>query len=296
MNWDDAKYLLAVARTGQMLGAARRLGVNQATLSRRVTALEQSLGTTLLHRRTNGCDLTDEGLALLPRLERIEAEFLSAQSEMTGERAQISGTVRLGAPDGFGITFFAPRLTDFVEAYPAINLQLVPVAQAFSLTQREADIAVMVGRPETGKLIARKLTDYSLGVYATRGYLDKHGTPQTVEDLDSHRLIGYVGDLIASPSFNYTLDAYKGWTSSLEISSAVGQFAAVQGGAGVGVIHDFMAIEDDNLVKVLPDIRLVRSYWIAWHEALKEASRIRAVVDFVTDTVRRSADRFQPGR
>lgn len=291
IDWDDAKYVLAVARSGQMLGAARRLGVNQATFSRRIAALERSLGVRLVDRKTTGTSLTEEGRALLPRLERIEAEFLAAQAEMAGQHGAISGSVRLGAPDGFGVGFLAPRLAEFLRRYPAVNLQLVPVPRVFSLSQREADLAVMVGRPEKGRLKARKLIDYTLGLYAARSYLNGRKLPESLDDLGDHRLIGYVDDLVPTPQLNYAQDLFGSRRPDVEISSAMGQLEAVRAGAGVGILHDFM-VEGSGLVRIVPAVSVTRAYWIAWHPNLDGTPRVRVLIDFLLDAVVRDKARF----
>ena len=193
MNWDDIRIFLAVARTGQLLGAGRRLGMNHATVSRRISALEQAMETRLIDRRTNGCSLTSEGEAFLLSAERMEAEMLDAQSKVGMVNRSISGTVRIGTPDGFGVAFLAPRLGALADRHPHLKIQLVPVPHAFSLSQREADIAIAIERPVEGRLICKRLTDYTLGLYASSDYLARHGTPQRPEDLRTHRLISYVG-------------------------------------------------------------------------------------------------------
>lgn len=293
MNWDDAKYFLAVARAGQMLSAARRLGVNQATLSRRIAALEEDLGLVLFERHQTGCTLTTEARTLLPRVERIEAEFLGAQTDLTGLSGGISGTVRLGVPDGFGLGYLLPRLPAFMDAHPDITLQLVPVPRVFSLSQREADIAVMVGRPERGRLKARKLTDYSLGLYAAQSYLDKHGTPMTAEDLATARLVGFVDDLIPSPDLNYAAEVFGRHLPRLEVASSTGQIEAVKAGCGVGVLHDFMAAETD-LVRIIPSVHMTRTYWMAWHQTQDTVPVLRAVIDFLVEDVAKVRSRFLP--
>lgn len=202
MNWDDLRYFLAVAREGQMLGAAARLGVSQARLSRHIAALETSVAARLFDRTTRGSVLTPDGEALFETAERIEAELLSGLSTMQGED-EIAGTVRIGAPDGFGSAFLAPRLNRFRSAFPRLRIQLVPVPRSFSLSEREADIAIMVGRPDKGRLRVRKLVDYSLGLYAARSYLERAGTPDDINDLSAHTLVGYVEDLIYTPELNY---------------------------------------------------------------------------------------------
>ncbi len=199
MNWDDVRIFLAVARAGQILAAARTLGVNHATVGRRISALEEALQTRLVVRRTNGCELTPEGEVFLNAAERMETEMLAAQAHIGRFDAALAGTVRIGAPDGFGVSFLAPRLGALIARHPALKVQLVPVPRAFSLSQREADIAITIERPAEGRLISGKLTDYTLGIYASRAYLAANGAPADIEALKSHRLIGYVEDLLFTP-------------------------------------------------------------------------------------------------
>ena len=164
MNWDDCRVFLSVARSGRMLTAARSLGSTQATVSRRIKALEESLDTILLVRRAHGCDLTDDGRLLFEKLERAEVEFLGAVERISNARHGVSGIVRIGAPDGFGTAVLAPRLPDLSAKHPNLSIQLVPMPRTFSLSQREADIAICVGRPTDGALVVRKLMDYSLSI------------------------------------------------------------------------------------------------------------------------------------
>src|SRR6218665_2081940 len=172
MNWDDARIFLAVARQGQILGAAKSLGLNHATVSRRLAALEADLGSTLFHRKTNGTELTAQGERFLAFAETMESASLGA-AEASGSDSAIEGIVRVGAPDGFGVDFLAPRLGALIERHPGLRIELVPVPRAFSLSRREADIAVTLERPREGRLVARKLTDYRLGLYAAQRYLDR---------------------------------------------------------------------------------------------------------------------------
>ncbi|HRO10623.1 LysR family transcriptional regulator [Amaricoccus sp.] len=291
LDWDDTRMFLAVARAGQMLGASRRLGVNQATLSRRVAALEAALGAKLLVRRTHGSELTDAGQALLETLERVETEMLAVQARLQGAGAAAAGVVRIGAPDGFGVGFLAPRLARLADRHPDLTVQLVPTPRGFSLSRREADLAVMVGRPEKGRLVARKLTDYSLGLYASPAYLAAHPAPVEPADLARHRLVGYVEDLIAAPALNYAAEFLRGWRSSVEITSAIGQVEAVGAGAGIGALHDYLT-RGRGLVRVLPKLCTVRSYWLAIHENLRDVARVRAAADFLTEAVREAQADF----
>lgn len=299
LDWDDARMFLAVARAGQMLGASRALGVNQATLSRRMAALEAALGAKLLVRRTHGSELTDAGAVLYETLERVETAMLGVQARLQGAGAAAAGVVRIGAPDGFGVGFLAPRLVTLAERHPALVVQLVPTPRGFSLSRREADLAVMVGRPEKGRLVARKLTDYTLGLYASPAYLAGRPVPRDTAALAEHRLVGYVDDLIAAPSLTYAAEFLRGWRSCVEMTSAIGQVEAVKAGAGIGALHNYLAIgpcREGRLVRVLPGLRAVRSYWLAIHESLRDVARVRAAADWLTEAVRQEASAFAEAR
>lgn len=291
MNWDDARIFLAVARHGQILGAARSLGLNHATVARRLTALEEALGSKLFTRTTNGSELSGKGESFLAHAEQMESAMLVAQ-DMSGADSMLEGTVRVGAPDGFGVAFLAPRLGELTERHRGLRIELVPVPRAFSLSRREADIAVTLERPVKGRLIARKLTDYTLGLYASRDYLDRHGTPSSPEELESHRLVGYVEDLLYTSSLDYTAEFSRHWRSSLAVSSAMGQTAAVRAGAGIGILHAFMARLDPSLVPVLAERVLTRSYWTVIHEDLRAIRRVSVVSDFLAELVERERPHF----
>ncbi|MEP3280031.1 MAG: LysR family transcriptional regulator [Stappiaceae bacterium] len=281
MNWDDVRIFLAVARTGQILAGSRRLGINHATVSRRLTALEKSLNTQLVSRRTNGTDLTEAGEEFLLAAERMETEMFSVQARIGESDISVSGTVRIGAPDGFGIAFLASRLGELTRKFPNLTIQLVPVPRSFSISRREADIAITVERPAHGRLVARKLVDYTLALYASKNYLESAGTPETVEELTNHDLIGYVEDLIFSAPLNYAQQIDKNWQARFECSSALGQTEAVRAGDGIGVLHSFIAQRDPGLVRILGDIILRRAYWIVFHENTRNLGRIKAVSDYI---------------
>ncbi len=291
MNWDDVRIFLAVARAGQLLAAGRRLGLNHATVARRVSALEAALKVKLMDRRTNGCHLTPAGERFLTSAEAMEAEMLAATAA-TDADMDLSGTVRIGAPDGFGVAFLAPRLGELTARHPGLTVQLVPGPRSISLSRREADIAVAVERPEHGRLVARKLVDYTLGLFAHARYLESHGTPAGPADLKEHQLVGYVEDLVFSPALAYASEVAKDWQARFEIASTLGQTEAVRAGAGIGILHSFIARRDPALVPVLPDKTINRAYWLVYHETLRDQRRIRVVADFITDLVDREKGIF----
>ena len=292
VNWDDVRLFLAVARAGQILAAARRLELNHATVGRRLTALEAGFGARLLDRRPNGCELTEAGRTFLEQAERMEAAMLAARAGVGGTDVALSGSVRVGAPDGFGTMFLAPRLWRLTDTHPDLTVQLVPVPRAFSMSRREADIAITIERPQAGRLVAAKLVDYSLGLYASAAYVEAHGAPLSLADLPRHRLVGAVEDLLYSPRLAYHADIVTDWPARFEVSSALGQTEAVAAGAGIGILHGFMAGGRPGLVRALPALSIRRSYWLVFHESVRDVRRITAVADFIRGAVEKERGLF----
>ncbi|KQZ30912.1 LysR family transcriptional regulator [Mesorhizobium sp. Root552] len=292
MNWDDVRVFLAVARAGQILGAARRLELNHATVSRRIATLEDALRAKLFRRLTTGSELTRAGQRFLEIAERMEADVIAARSAVAGEGDDISGTVRIGAPDGFGVAFLARHLGELTAQHRELTIQLVPVPRSFSLSRREADIVITVERPTEGRLVAGKLVDYSLGLFASRSYADEHGLPKSAAELSGHPLIGYVPDLIVSPSLDYEAEFSADWRSSFAISSALGQAEAVRSGAGIGILHTFVARSMPELVPVEIIAPIRRAYWLVYHETVRPLRRVQTVASFISKAVERERALF----
>ncbi|MGB3537460.1 MAG: LysR family transcriptional regulator [Mesorhizobium sp.] len=292
MNWDDVRIFLAVARAGQFLGAAKRLELNHATVSRRIATLEEALRAKLFRRLTTGSELTPAGTRFLDIAERMEADMIAARSTLAGEGDAISGTVRIGAPDGFGVAFLAKYLGELTATYRELTIQLVPVPRSFSLSRREADIAITVERPTEGRLVAGKLVDYTLGLFASRAYAEIHGLPRSVAELSNHTLIGYVPDLIVSPPLDYDAEFSPDWHSTFAISSALGQAEAVRAGAGIGILHTFIARSMPELMPVDIVAPIRRAYWLVYHETVRPLRRVQLVAGYITKAVERERALF----
>lgn len=283
MDWDGVRTFLAAARQGKFLAAARVLQVNQATVARRIAALEQSLQSTLFERSTTGVILTDAGQRLMIHAERMESEVLQAEVELHRKDVALAGPVRIGAPDGITTYFLIPHLVGLMERYPKIDIQLVPMPLSVSLARREVDIAITLDEPEAGRVVARRLTDYRLGIFASRAYIARYGLPKTVEDLAQHRLIGYVETHAFSSALGYVADLFAGHHTAFECASAVGQVEAVRRGLGLGVLHHFIAAGFEDVVQVLPERSAIRTYRLVIHEDVRSLGRIRAVVEHITE-------------
>ncbi len=189
-DWNALQSFLAVVRAGRLTAAAKQLGVDHSTLSRRITELERSLQVRLFDRQPSGYTLTPQGEALLDAAQSMETTALGILTGVAGSSLKIAGTVRIGAPDGFGTRFLGPRLGKLGQAHPDLQIQLVTLPRLFSLSKREADIAIGLAPPAEGRLHARKLTNYQLGLYGSHTYLQQHEPILRLTDLKEHRFIG----------------------------------------------------------------------------------------------------------
>lgn len=281
-DWDDLQAFLAVVRTGRLTVAARKLGVDHSTLSRRIAGLEQAIGATLFDRRSAGYALTAEGERLVPDAEAMENLAIRIRSRQDDAAQGLTGSVRIGTPEAWGTYFLAPELKELARLHPELEVELVANPRMFSLSKREADIAVSMTRPEQGRLIARRLNDYELGIYAARSYLAEHGEVAGRSQLTQHRWVGYIEDLMWSSELDYLGEISASLAPHIRISNVISQVQAVAAGVGLGVLPCFLARREPELVRVLPDeIRLTRSYWLLTHADARDLVRVQAVADFI---------------
>jgi DNA-binding transcriptional LysR family regulator len=292
-DWDDLRYFLSVARTGKLTAAALRMGTDHATISRRVRALEERLGAALFSRSPRGYTLTDAGDRLLKHAEEIESAAANIHNEIAGEKFSLSGAVRIGAPDGFGAFFLAPRVGELVTKNPELELQLVAMPRMFSLSKREADIAIGLSRPEHGRLFSRKLTDYTLHLYASRDYLRNNGPITRKEEFADHVLIGYIPELIFAPELDYIFNIGEHLGPRLSSTNLFAQMRATEAGTGLCILPDFMARHVPALVPVLPQvIELKRTFWLIAHQDSRDSARVQTVIRFIVDQVDRAHGQF----
>ena len=293
MRWDDLKFFLAVARTGQLTTAAKGLKVDNATVARRIRTLETDLDAQLFDRNPKGYSLTDVGQRLLPSAEAMEISTLQAQAQVQGRDESLDGVVRLGAPDGFGSFFLAPRIHKLARRHPKLELQLVAMPRVFSLAKREADLTVAVTRPTSGRLLAAKLTDYQLRLYAAPDYLKENPPVRNLEDLQRHAMIGYIPDLIFDPKLDYMPVFGRKVVPQISSSNLIAQLNATLAGAGICILPDFLAGQQSGLQPVLGKaFSLTRTFWIVSHEYTLALRRVRETIDFIKEEVRANKDVF----
>ncbi|WP_028055735.1 LysR family transcriptional regulator [Sphingobium bisphenolivorans] len=281
-DWDDLRIFLTVARMRRIAPAARALGMDATTIARRLVRLAEALDAQLFEQVAGERILTERGAALLAHAESIEGAALSALADVKGERHSLNGHVRLSVAEGFGTWILAPALPQFHAQHPGIRLDLVTASGFLNPSKREADMAVMLARPQRGHLTVQRLADYRLHLYASPDYIRRHGEPRSRTDLHRHALIGYVPEFLFSPELDYLDEVQAGLQATLRSSSIGIQRRLVLGGGGVGVLPDFMTSNEPRLVRLLPDdVEISRSFWLVTHSDVAKLARIKAVSDLL---------------
>ncbi len=296
-DWDLLQSFLAVARNGKLTLAARQLQLDHSTLSRRVSTLERDLSTKLFERGVSGYTLTQQGEKLLKHAEEMESTVLTIQSAVANSDTRVSGVVRIGAPDGFGTSFLAPRLGRLTELHPDLEIQLVAIPRNFSLSKREADIAIGLSRPDHGRLHARHLTDYELGVYASKNHPELRFKIKDPDQLSDYLFVSYIDDLIFTPELDYVPLVSKNIVPRLKSSSLIAQLQAIAAGAGLGILPRFIADSDPRLIRILSkEISLIRAFWMIIHSDTRDLARVRVTSDFIAAEVRAAGRLFLSAR
>jgi DNA-binding transcriptional LysR family regulator len=290
-NWDDLRYFLAVARTGTLSAAAKQLGTEHTTVARHIQALEDELNSRLFHRSNSGYGLTDAGERLLAGTEAVESAYVFAKTAANSEGQTIIGTVRIGAPDGFGSVFLAPRARALVDRHPELEIEILTTAGPFSLLKREVDIYIAHSSPEQMRVVSRRLTDHRTYVYASRAYLNEAAPIGAREDLKKHPFIGFVEELLFPPRINFS-DAI-GVEPRIRSTNILALLHATLSGSGLCVLPAFIASSYPTLVPVLSEqVSFTRSFHMHIHEDHRRAAPVREVAAFIAAEVERNRSLF----
>lgn len=288
--WSDLQAFLAIARAGQLARAAHVLGLDATTMGRRLRRLEARLGASLFEQTREGQVLTEAGERLLAQVEGMAASAAGI-AESAGSAGDLAGSLRISVPEGFGSWFLSRHVAAFAAAHPRLTLDLVANSGLLSLSKREADIAVSLSRPRAGPVIARKLSDYALRLYASPVYLARAGAVERAADLTrGHDLVGYIPDLLYDPGLDYLGEIHPGLEVRMRSSSINAQQRLLAAGAGIGVLPCFIGDADQALVPVLPERRILRTFWLVTHKDTHQLARVRAGKDWLAAAVQRERE------
>jgi DNA-binding transcriptional LysR family regulator len=293
-NWNDLKYFLTVVRTGNPARAAKSLGVDHTTVRRRVHTLETQLGATLFTKHDENYGLTLHGERLLKCAESIESNVIATRNALAETELSLSGTIRIGAPDGLGSYFLAPRLAKLRRAHPELKIELAAMSRQFNLSKREADIAIVISRPPPSRHIIRKLVDCTLYLYASTEYLARHPPIESVHDLHEHQFIGYPDQIDFTPVLDSNSAVFEELSNPILASTnLVAQYKATVAGGGLCLLPRFMFEEGESLRQILPnEVSVTREHWLLIHADMRNIARCRKVSDFIMEEVTRDCHLF----
>jgi DNA-binding transcriptional LysR family regulator len=288
IEWGDLRYYLAVADAGSALAAARKLGVDQSTISRRIAVLERELGVKLFNKTRSGFELTVAGRDLLARARNVEAGVAAFLRSAADHETGISGTLRLTTAEGIAYGLISPILDTFHRRHPALHVTLLLEDRFLDLAKGEADVAVRAGRPSDPALFGRKLTDAAWAVYAARSYVERHGAPSTPADLNKHHIIALEGPLSRIGASTWLTGVAPGAKISSRSNSILGALLSAKSGIGVAVLPVHVADPETELMRLIDPVEgLMGEFWVLTHPEMKDAPRVRAFTDFLAAEIKK---------
>lgn len=293
MNWDDMRIFLSVARAESLSGAGKQLKLDAATIGRRILRLEDALGSALFLKSPQGYALTEDGERLLEHATRAEQSMFLGEEAVRGQSGTLTGTVRIGAPDG-AANYLLPQVCAAIcDENPGLEVQIVALPRVFNLSRREADMAVTVSPPSAGRLLVQKVSDYHLHLAATNSYLATHSPITQLSDLKGHRLIGYIPDMIFDKELDYLKDM-KADRVHLSSNSFSVQMNFVRQGAGVAIVHDFAIPATAGVTRILTDqLSLTRSFYLVRHADDRRVERLNRFAAAFGAGLRREVARLE---
>lgn len=290
LDWSILRDFIAVAETGSLSQAARRLRLSQPTLSRRIAALEEQLKAQLFQRTPRGLLLTDAGEQVLVGARRVEEEALAIERQAEAAHQTLTGTVRISVPEGLGSMWLPHKLASFHADYPGVCVEVLVDNRTVNLIRREADIAIRMFRPEQPDLIAKRAGDIAVGLFGSRAYFERHGRPVKLDDLKEHNHVGFDESMSTHPGVQELERLFTPERIVYRSSSFVGQLQATLAGIGIGAHDCALTSAQPTLERVLPDqFHHNVEIWLVTHADLRRSARIRAVFDFLSDVI--AADR-----
>jgi DNA-binding transcriptional LysR family regulator len=286
MDWDKLRIFHAVADAGSFTHAGHELALSQSAVSRQISALEMDLNVPLFHRHARGLILTEQGEVLYRTAHDVFTKLAAAKTRLMDSKEKPSGELRITTTVGLGSVWLTPRIKEFTELYPQINVTLLLDDRELDLSMREADVAIRLRRPTQPDLIQRKLFTVHHHIYASLEYVKKYSIPKSVEDLDKHKILtfgqapGYLSTINWLETAGRSEDNPR--PVALRVNNAYGLRRAVQAGVGIASLADYIVAADSNLVQIDLPLELPQfDTYFVYPEELKETKRITVFRDFI---------------
>jgi DNA-binding transcriptional LysR family regulator len=280
LSADDLLVLLAVGRSGRFVTAADELGINHTTISRRIAALEESIGGRLLARSAGGWELTELGREALSAAEAVESAVRSLAAP-AGSRT-LEGVVRMSATDGFSAYIAAPAAARVRQRHPKVSVEIIAATRRATQQRSGLDIEVVVGEPQVHRAEAARLGDYRLGLYGSREYLADHGAPTSRAELAGHPLVYFIDSMLQVDDLDLARTFAPAMRESVTSTNVFVHVEATRAAAGLGLLPCFMADRHDDLVRVLPDdVGLLLTYWLVARAETLRRPEVGALIDAI---------------
>lgn len=288
LDWDKLRVFYAVAQASSFTHAGGALHLSQSAVSRQISTLEESLGVVLFHRHARGLLLTEQGEILLQTVRDVYGRLAGVEDAVRESKDHPKGPLKVSTPVTFGTLWLTPRIMEFKELYPEIEIRLVLDDGELDLSMREADIAIRTFSSTQPDLIQRHLMMHHNSIFASKGYLEKHGVPEKPEDLVNHQIIAF-GEESRLPfsDVNWHLDVGMGDSGErhkpvFRVNTLIAMLKAVQSGLGISALPNYMADDVPDIVKILPDIAgATYNTYFVYPSELKHSKRVTVFRDYI---------------
>ena len=287
MDWDKLKIFHTVAEASSFTKASTILNLIQSAISRQIQGLESDLKVQLFERHARGLVLTENGEYLFKSAHEVISKLKDVESNLSGHKDKLNGKLVVTTVVSFGTTWLTPRIKEFMDLHPGIEIELIFDDRELDLSTREADVAIRMRRPKQLNLIQKKFVDFNYHIYGSNEYLEKNGYPKTLKDLDKHKFITY-GKGAPSPVYNpdwaLKLGMHDGKKrkSIMKVNSVMGLLLAVESGVGLAALPEYLVSNSNNVIKVLPKSEgpITEAHFV-YPQSLKNTARVQAFRNFL---------------
>ena len=287
MDWDKLKIFHAVAEAGSFTSATVTLNLSQSAISRQIQSLEEDLKVKLFERHARGLTLTENGEYVYKTAHEVISKLKEVETSLGDQKNKPSGKITITTVRSFGTHWLTPRIQEFMQLYPEMEVELIFDDKELDLSTRQADIGIFMRRPKQLNYIQKKLIDINYHIYGSNTYLEKFGMPKTINDLNKHKFISF-GRGTPSPVYNPDWAIKVGMKDSkkrksvMKVNSVMGLLLAVESGVGLAALPDYLVVQSKNLLKVLPKVEgpITEAHFV-YPASLKNVARVQAFRNFL---------------
>ena len=287
MDWDKLKIFHAVAEAGSFTSATVNLNLSQSAISRQIQSLEEDLKVKLFERHARGLTLTENGEYVFKTAHEVISKLKEVETSLSDQKNHPTGKLTITTVRSFGTHWLTPRIQEFMQLHPEIEMELIFDDKELDLSTRQADIGIFMRRPKQLNYIQKKLIDINYHIYGSNKYLEKHGMPKTIADLNKHKFISF-GKGTPSPVFNpdwalkVGVKDSKKRKSVMKVNSVMGLLLAVESGVGLAALPDYLSYQSKNIIKVLPKVEgpITEAHFV-YPQSMKNVARVQVFRNFL---------------